>query len=147
MKRCRKCESNLPESSFGSHKDRSDGLQSYCRECQRAYHHTYAAEHSGAHRNAKYRDRHPERARSQTAAYYRSYRALLRPILESVICVDCGQDDSHYLRFHHRDPKTKEFEIGAGSRSHETLMREIAKCDVVCAKCHCARHRDLARQT
>ena len=35
MKRCKRCGRVLDESEFNKHKNAKDGLQSYCRECQR----------------------------------------------------------------------------------------------------------------
>jgi len=40
--------------------------------------------------------------------------------------------------FHHRDPKTKCFGLGAEliNKSIEELLEEAAKCDLLCANCH-----------
>ena len=35
MKRCKRCGRELDESEFNKHKNTKDGLQSYCKECQR----------------------------------------------------------------------------------------------------------------
>ena len=39
---------------------------------------------------------------------------------------------------HHRDPSTKEFDIGKNLASlrAERIWKEVAKCDVICANCH-----------
>ena len=37
MKRCSKCRSDQPEAYFGKDASRRDGLQVWCKECQRAY--------------------------------------------------------------------------------------------------------------
>ncbi len=50
-----------------------------------------------------------------------------------------GESRKECLLFHHRDRSQKEFTIGNIIRngvSLETLQREIAKCDVLCANCH-----------
>lgn len=45
------------------------------------------------------------------------------------------------LHFHHRDPKTKEFNISQSVKvSWGKLKREVEKCDVVCANCHAKLH-------
>lgn len=56
-------------------------------------------------------------------------------------CKKCGYSkclDS--VCFHHRDPSTKEFEIGTaimnGNVSESKLRKEIKKCDLVCLNCH-----------
>lgn len=54
-------------------------------------------------------------------------------------CVQCGEDDPVVLDFHHRDPTQKRFQLTGSlcySRSRESLLKEIAKCDVLCANCH-----------
>lgn len=54
-------------------------------------------------------------------------------------CVCCGYD-AHVgvLDFHHLDPLTKEFGIGAKgyTRSWEKIKQELDKCILVCANCH-----------
>ena len=42
------------------------------------------------------------------------------------------------MDFDHRDPTTKDFEVGSGIRAYslERCLEEMAKCDVVCAVCH-----------
>jgi hypothetical protein len=51
-------------------------------------------------------------------------------------CVDCGESDPLVLEFDHVGEKS--FEIGAGlpDRNWDSILREIAKCEVVCANCH-----------
>jgi hypothetical protein len=41
------------------------------------------------------------------------------------------------MDFDHRDGEVKEFELNTVARmTKQTILREIAKCDVVCANCH-----------
>lgn len=64
------------------------------------------------------------------------------------ICWDCdGEFRSESLGFHHRDPDTKEFGLASltAGMSVERLRAEIAKCDVLCIRCHTARHTALRR--
>jgi hypothetical protein len=54
-------------------------------------------------------------------------------------CRDCGFDKHPAaLDFNHRDAKEKEFHISVAFHrvGRAKLMREIEKCDVVCANCH-----------
>lgn len=58
---------------------------------------------------------------------------------KKTLTCSCGVDDFRCLDFHHRDPATKEFNIGScawGNRGRPALEKEIAKCDVLCANCH-----------
>ncbi len=62
---------------------------------------------------------------------------------QGLSCARCGEADIACLDFHHTDPTTKEFAIGVGAhrgRSVETLLAEIAKCEVICANCHRKEH-------
>lgn len=54
-------------------------------------------------------------------------------------CVCCGYDNHvGVLDFHHLDPSTKSFGIGAKgyTRSWERIVQELDKCILVCANCH-----------
>jgi hypothetical protein len=55
-------------------------------------------------------------------------------------CVCCGYSKClHALEFHHLDPQHKETTTGGGIVPHWTLERnkkELAKCVLVCVRCH-----------
>jgi hypothetical protein len=54
-------------------------------------------------------------------------------------CALCGYADSPgALHFHHRDPATKSFGLGASgvTRSLAAARAEAAKCVLLCARCH-----------
>lgn len=58
-------------------------------------------------------------------------------------CKICNITDYRVLQFHHRDKEAKEFTIGNYSKhgsSRSTLMKEIEKCDILCANCHIITH-------
>lgn len=58
-------------------------------------------------------------------------------------CKSCGERRSVLLTYHHRDPKTKKYNVGSivsGGRSLDVIKREIAKCDVLCHNCHVLEH-------
>ena len=58
-------------------------------------------------------------------------------------CKKCGyREHAAALVWHHRDPAEKSFEVGPGAakRSWSSLLKEIAKCDVLCANCHAITH-------
>jgi hypothetical protein len=51
----------------------------------------------------------------------------------------CGEMNVDLLQFHHRDQTTKLFNISKGvssGRSLTVIKNEIAKCDLLCKKCH-----------
>jgi DNA-binding transcriptional ArsR family regulator len=54
-------------------------------------------------------------------------------------CVICGYDrHPAALEFHHRDPETKRFGLGASglTRSIASMRAEAGKCDLLCSNCH-----------
>jgi len=58
-------------------------------------------------------------------------------------CIRCSESHPATLQFHHRNPQEKEFSIGMyrrGKFSRERVLKEIAKCDVICANCHAKEH-------
>lgn len=63
---------------------------------------------------------------------------LLREILIEKMggkCVECGCTEA--LEFDHIDPATKSFNIAAGyTKPKEVLLAEVAKCQLLCNKCH-----------
>jgi hypothetical protein len=56
-------------------------------------------------------------------------------------CADCGYDTAvAALEFHHRDARSKEFQVSKSSVSRTRRWAEAAKCDLLCANCHRVRH-------
>ena len=63
-------------------------------------------------------------------------------------CIKCGYFRyPEVLEFHHKDPSTKEFNLGLNglTRSWERTRKEIEKCDLLCANCHREKHVDERR--
>jgi transposase len=60
-------------------------------------------------------------------------------------CLDCGYKGSQQVYdFHHRDPKEKEFDWRKmRMRSWDSILKELDKCDLVCANCHRLRHVEM----
>lgn len=64
-------------------------------------------------------------------------------------CTDCGVSYPYYvMQFDHLDPAEKLFNIGhiGPTTGRKRLLAEIAKCDVVCANCHCVRTHNAMQQ-
>src|SRR6266853_4808646 len=53
----------------------------------------------------------------------------------------CGETNPVVLDFHHRDPGAKMFTIGESAVyvPFAMLLKEVAKCDILCANCHRSR--------
>lgn len=53
-------------------------------------------------------------------------------------CEKCGEKRLYLIQFHHIDPATKSFCIGANatSRQEDALEAEVKKCVCLCSNCH-----------
>ena len=79
------------------------------------------------------------------------HRKYLRSIVESFkngkVCKHCGVETNPIvLEFHHRNPEEKVNTIPnliKNGCSKKELMREINKCDILCANCHRKYHQQL----
>lgn len=88
------------------------------------------------------------KCRRNFQAVYRKRRCLA--YLGSV-CNHCGRTDVDVLTFHHKDPRTKLFNIAewiSGIRriTFEEVKRELDKCEILCLNCHKrvhTNHREL----
>src|SRR5260370_12265348 len=79
------------------------------------------------------------RAAQNNARYRVRNREKLRDYLAHSSCMDCGIQDSAVLEFDHREPREKRCDVSslpAHAVSWAAVLKEIAKCDVVCANCH-----------
>ena len=130
LKLCTGCKRDLPLESFSRKLAAKDGVQSHCKECRKVY----CKQHYD--RNKKYYyDRNVQR-RKIIRAWIIAHKSKLK-------CDRCGFDDWRALHFHHKDPDKKEFVIATVTNrgySLEHIMREINKCEVVCANCHAIEH-------
>ncbi len=72
----------------------------------------------------------------------RKHRATWRRVWQNYKaekgCKLCLEHDPACLDFHHRDPKTKDFNFGSSYKRYSPtwFLKEIEKCDVLCANCH-----------
>ena len=63
---------------------------------------------------------------------------IVREHLKSHPCVECGESDIVVLDFDHIDPSTKEANIShlIYGATIKRLKKEMAKCQVLCVRCH-----------
>lgn len=87
-----------------------------------------------------WRQRNHEKHVSRARGFHDKRRSFLNE-LKNKPCNDCGKLFPPYvMHFDHRDPSMKYKSISSLIyRSMETIMTEIAKCDLVCANCHAIR--------
>ena len=123
-----------------------------CANCHRRR--THARQQAGQFRipTPTLKARTPSRDRKLREFHERrrEHVPLLRAF-RSTPCFDCHQRFPWFvMEFDHRDPTMKRRNVPqmAGSASLMTLLREIEKCDIVCANCHRVRtylRREAAR--
>lgn len=87
-----------------------------------------------------------ERNRESNVVRRREHRDRLTEIKLKNGCVDCGFNSyAPSLHFDHRNPEEKRFVIAhCLLYSWETILKEVAKCDVRCSICHTKRHQATA---
>jgi hypothetical protein len=129
-KYCRGCRSNLEVEKFGVNLCKRDNLQSLCKICDSQYHADWYVTNK-----EKQKARIKDNKRKKTE-WLESYKKTLK-------CAECSENRWFVLEFHHTDPSQKEFPIAhmnAKGASIKRTLKEIAKCEVLCANCHRARH-------
>lgn len=97
--------------------------------------------------------RYDERSPAKRYRASEKYRARKREIKAAfdefklrIGCQRCGYSKSaRALQFHHRDPSAKERKVGAALwwGGGDLYQAEVAKCDLLCANCHCEVHELL----
>ena len=65
------------------------------------------------------------------------HRKAIQDLKERTPCADCGGRFPYYVMdFDHRGQKSFSLASPVMQCSLKTLMKEVAKCDIVCANCH-----------
>lgn len=121
---CARCKEPKTVGEFNRNARYTDGLHSYCRQCQARHYQDNRVRHL---RNVR---RSTDRRRAQ-----------MRQIIASRFttgCVDCGIRDYRVLEFDHvRGTKLCNINLVVrNGYAITTLVREINKCDVRCKNCH-----------
>jgi 5-methylcytosine-specific restriction endonuclease McrA len=129
MKFCNKCQTSKPEEDF--HLSKTKGLQAYCKVCRKGVDKAYW----------RLRSKNPEKMALKTAynkEKNEERQQFIFEFLQSHPCVDCGITDPMVLTFDHVRGK-KKFAISNALKNGvamESIVEEIAKCEVRCANCH-----------
>jgi hypothetical protein len=126
-RRCGRCKQEKPVEEFAWRRKAKQQRDNYCRPCRAAY----KQEHYAANRQ-KYIDAAGRRKRAAAAKRIE----LLVAYLREHPCADCGETDPIVLEFDHL--RDKKFSISRIWRDHQwqSVLDEMAKCEVVCANCH-----------
>ena len=110
----------------------------YDREYRKAHREQILARSQEYHR--KCRAEHPEISKEER----RNKEFIIQQKVGKVCVKCCKETNPAKLLFHHIDPTTKLFQLSDySSRSIQALTDEIAKCELVCRKCHARWHGKL----
>lgn len=129
-KKCIKCNKELLLDRFSRNKNKKDGLNHYCKDCQKVYKDNHYKN------NKKY---YIEKA----IKYKQKDRKWLDDYKKNLKCSRCEFNHFAALDFHHIDSSTKLFSIANSilrGYSKKKILEEIKKCIVLCANCHRIHH-------
>ena len=128
MKVCAICKQAKETISFNKHSKNKDGLQTVCRECNRARSRKYYSENKNKHLLV---------VREKKKALRSEQKKTLKEYKESIPCVDCKTFyPSYVMDFDHQRDKTVIVSAMIGNFSTRRIWEEIEKCELVCANCH-----------
>lgn len=122
MKQCAKCRHTKTIDSFYRDRRRKGGYSPHCKACNNQY---------------RKKNQHKNQYSFQTKRI-EDNRFLLSQYLQNHPCVDCREGDIVVLEFDHVRGNKRfgiSYMVSHGYR-WETILEEIAKCDVVCSNCH-----------
>ena len=128
-KRCSRCGYLKPVDQFARNRGRKDGLGTYCKGCTKSYNAAYYQDTKERHNPGRAERRRSERKRQTD---------LLIEYLREHPCVDCGESDIVVLQFDHvtTDKRANIADLVNKGVSWDSVVREIGKCEVVCANDH-----------
>ena len=131
IRNCTKCKEDYED--YGQR-------SSWCRPCKRAYDRDY---HNLRSPEAKARrSKLQEKRKLGISSKYNSWKS-------GIGCKYCPENEAACLDLHHLNPKEKEISLGDAMGRGWTLkklMKEAAKCIVVCSNCHRKIHAGLLKE-
>lgn len=127
MRTCKKCGYVGPDDDFMTKRVKNRQYKmNRCNECEKARNRARMAT--------------PKMRKKQSDAKIKRRIENSKRIYEYLLnhpCVDCGESDPLVLQFDHvRETKSYMISDGIHTYCWESLLLEIAKCDVRCANCH-----------
>lgn len=124
-KTCSVCSKVKKIEEFSWKVRRKGVRQHHCKQCQREY-------------CDKHYQVNSERYIGKAVKRSHDNKHFIFELKDNKPCVDCKAVHRHFaLDFDHRDPKKKILGIAEMySYSKEAILKEVAKCDLICANCH-----------
>jgi hypothetical protein len=128
MKQCPKCNENKTLDQFGNNVTKSDGKQTFCKECRNSYQKTWYSENS---------EIQGIRVRKNDRVRKIMLQTKLWEFYLDHPCVDCGETDPIVLECDHQRDKIMAISTMMQNKiSWDKIQKEIEKCEVRCSNCH-----------
>lgn len=127
LRRCGRCRQTKELDAFAWRRQAKGQRDNYCRPCRADYKQEHYTEN---------RQRYVDNAKKRKDVVIRERLAYLREFFSTHPCLDCGETDWVVLEFDHLSDKLFAISREVRDRNWESVLREMAKCDVVCANCH-----------
>lgn len=131
-KKCPKCNKTKSINSFYGDSGRRDKHHPHCKLCCR----TYAKQYN---KDSEYANKRRE-----------SYRINKIKAIDYLgnECINCGisfnENNACIFQFHHRKPEEKEIAMTLiFSFTWKRILKELDKCNLLCANCHFLTHNTL----
>jgi hypothetical protein len=134
---CSKCKINKPLKDYYKNAGHKDGRQSKCKSCSNAY----FKSDKGKLAQVKYNK--SDKGKSLIAKRKKAWIPILEKIYGTIACSKCGYAKCFAaLEFHHRQSEVKKFSISyiLDCKVTKERIKEIKKCDLLCANCHREHH-------
>ena len=148
IKRCIKCGKMMPLTEFYKDKNRSDGLQYYCKKCCSIMGKSYRERNVDMlkQRGHDYNQKHKEQCAKRTALWRKRHSTEIYLKQKHIIhdlkingCAICGYDKCDAaLEFHHVNQEDKKFCLTARNVGYSEILvaEELNKCILLCSNCH-----------
>lgn len=127
LKTCTSCKTPKPLTEFAK---KLKSYNSQCKTCKNNYTRSHYKE------NKLYYDNKKQNRESELKEFIRSLKLK---------CKNCPETHPACLHFHHLDPSVKEINMSSAAKSgwsRERILKEVSKCDILCANCHAKEHYD-----
>jgi hypothetical protein len=133
-KTCTKCNEEKSLDCFDKHPKSKDGLSPKCKECRKDYWQEYISKPEN-------RKKHREKSRKRATINRQKIFEFVRKLKEGQPCTDCGNSYPYYvMHYDHLGDKEECVSIlKAQGATKKRILKEIEKCELVCANCHAER--------
>lgn len=133
MKQCNKCGLKKPYDEFHKRSTIKSGYQPICKVCRKILDKKLKS-------NPKLKLKQKECNKNRKLMN----RQNIFDYMKDKKCYNCNESHIACLQFDHRDGVQKRFNVAdATSYGWSTILKEIEKCDILCANCH---HKRTAKQ-